>query len=199
MSNYLVLKHTSAALKDILWREIELIPSMKGFFQSPQAIAFISPREARENDSLKLSLWLYQVTENEFLKNQPPARLNNSNPLQEVKPPLALNLYYLMTPNKSNAEKELEILGFVMRVLYDNPTVYINAPQDGVFEELRLILCRLNLEELTRIWEALQEPYRLSVCYKVTVVRVDSAAVSQKARVVEANNDYGEVPELVEG
>lgn len=199
MSNYLVLKHTSTALKDILWKEIDLIPSMKNFFSSPEAIAFSNPKEVHGKDSLKLSVWLYQVTENEFLKNQPPVRLNNGNPLQEVKTPLALNLYYLMTPNTPNTEKELEILGFVMRVLYDNPTIYINDPQDGVFEELRLILCRLNLEELTRIWEALQEPYRLSVCYKVTVVRVDSSAVSQKGRVVEANNDYGDVPELVEG
>lgn len=171
---------------------------MRNFFQNPESIAFSNPKEIHGKDSLKLSLWLYQVTENEFLKNQPPARPGNGSPVQEVKTPLALNLYYLMTPNTPNAEKELEILGFVMRVLYDNATIYVNNPQDGVFEELRLILCRLNLEELTRIWEALQEPYRLSVCYKVTVVRVDSSVVSQKARVVEANNEYGNVPELVE-
>lgn len=197
MSSDLVLQRTSFALRDILWAEIQPLAPMRNIFQSAQAIAFTNPKDTHHDNSLKLSLWLYQVTENEFLKNQPPARPRNGNPFQETKTPLALNLYYLVTPFTLTAEQDLQVLGFVMRVFYDNPTIYINDPQDRVFEELRLILCRLNLEELTRIWEALQEPYRLSVCYKVTVARIESSEVVQKARVVEAMNDYGSVPELL--
>src|SRR6266511_1400176 len=165
MSSYLVLQRTSFALRDILWDAIQPIPPIRGIFQSAQAIAFTNPRDTHHDNSLKLSLWLYQVTENEFLKNQPPARPSNGSHLNEVKTPLALNLYYLVTPFTLTAEQDLQALGFVMRVFYDNPTIYINDPANGVFEELRLILCRLNLEELTRVWEALQESYRLSICY----------------------------------
>lgn len=196
MSSDLVLQRTSFALRRILWTEIEPIAQMRDIFQSPQAIAFTNPKDTHRDNSLRLSLWLYQVTENEFLKNQPPARPRNGSPLQEAKTPLALNLYYLVTPFTLTAELDLQVLGFVMRVFYDTPTIYINEPSNRVFEELRLILCRLNLEELTRVWEALQEPYRLSVCYKITVARIESSQVSETARVVEASNDYGSVPEL---
>jgi hypothetical protein len=40
--------------------------------------------------------------------------------------------------------------------------------------EVRLTLNPLNLEEMTRIWNAFNQPYRLSVCYQVQVVSIDS-------------------------
>ena len=30
------------------------------------------------------------------------------------------------------------------------------------------------IEELAEVWEAMQKPYRLSVCYEVRAVRIDS-------------------------
>ena len=81
-----------------------------------------------------------------------------------------------------------------MQVLYENAIIRIQRPADDIAEELRVIFCRLSLEELTRIWEALREPYRLSVCYLVRVTRVDSHRASERARVVEAASDYGGVP-----
>ena len=48
------------------------------------------------------------------------------------------------------------------------------SSQENIAEELRIIFCRLTLEELTRIWDALREPYRLSVCYQVRVSRICS-------------------------
>ena len=198
MSSYLVLQRTSFALRDILWNAIKPVPPILNIFPSPQSIAFINPTATLRDQSVKLSLWMYQVTENEFMKNQPPSRPINGGPNTEVKTPLALNLYYLVTPFSLSAEQDLQILGFVMQVFYDNPTIYINDPANGVFEELRLIMCRLTLEELTRVWEALREPYHLSMCYKVTVAQIESTAITQKARVVEADNDYGTVPALIE-
>jgi hypothetical protein len=117
MSSDLVLQRTSVALREILWTEIEPIAAMRDLFQSRQGISFTNPKETHRDNSLKLSLWLYQVTENEFLKNQPPTRPRNGNPLQEAKTPLALNLYYLVTPFMLTAELDLQVLGFVMRVL----------------------------------------------------------------------------------
>ena len=38
----------------------------------------------------------------------------------------------------------------------------------------------VTLEELTRIWNAFSQPYRLSVCYKVQVVSIDSARAPQQ-------------------
>lgn len=198
MSSITVLKAVSERLRGVLWEACRSDPLTSPIVTSEAEIVFTNPTETARNAANKLSLWLYQVTENEFVKNQPPERTNGKLAVQET--PLALNLYYLATPFAPSEESNLLILGLTLRVLYDNAILPLQNPADGVFEELRIVLCRLSLEELTRIWEALREPYRLSVCYQVRVMRIDSQRISQRARVVEQQSDYGAVPDsLLEG
>jgi hypothetical protein len=197
MSGINVFLEVSEHLRQVLWHSISTDKNTSDLMSSEMDIVFTNPTETarRRSSSNKLSLWLYQVTENEFLKNQPPARGNGHNSLQET--PLVLNLYYLVTPfgpTDGTTDGELRLLGKLMQVFYDSATLYVQSPSDNIFEELRLILCRLSLEELTRIWEALREPYRLSVCYQVRVAHIDSSRIPEGARVVESNSDYGSVP-----
>jgi len=44
----------------------------------------------------------------------------------------------------------------------------------GTSEQLRVNLEALTIEELSLIWEALAEPYQLSITYLVQVVKIDS-------------------------
>jgi hypothetical protein len=82
-----------------------------------------------------------------------------------------------------------------MQALYDNSIVVLQDPGRNVAEELRIVLCRLTLEELTRVWHALREPYRLSVCYQVRVVQIESRRIVPGARVVERVAGYGDAPD----
>lgn len=192
MSSYLVLRDVSLTLRGFLWEAFSTDPVIGPIVPSEATIVFANPTEAIRDSANRLSLWLYQVTENEFLKNQPVTRGNGHTSTQET--PLALNLFYLITPLAPSGEFDLLLLGSTMQAMYDNAIVVIRNPDDGVNEEVRIILCRLSLEELTRIWEALREPYRLSVCYQVRVTRIDSRRVPQNARVVESHSPYGDVP-----
>jgi hypothetical protein len=105
-------------------------------------------------------------------------------------PPLAINLNYLITPTgpANEAEYQQLLLGLVMQTLYDHAIVPLNNNLEGALEELHIVLCRISLEELAHVWEALREPYRLSVCYQVTVARIDSRLTSSASRVVEQHN-----------
>ena len=192
MSSYMVLAAVSNALRSILWEDFDEDSVIRPIVGSESAIVFANPTETARDSANRLSLWLYQITENEHLKNQPPTRSNGhgSRPIT----PMAVNLYYLITPFATSGQANHLLLGKAMQVLYDNAIIRLQEPADEVAEELRVIFCRLSLEELTRIWEALQEPYRLSVCYQVRVMRIESHRVSENARVVEANSDYGNVP-----
>jgi hypothetical protein len=190
MSSYAVIAAVSNALRTILADAYLADPVIAPIVGPDPAIVFTNPTETVRDSSNRLSLWLYQVTENEFLKNQPPARANGPQLIPET--PLALNLYYLITPFAGEADHLL--LGLTMRILYDNAIVRLHRPEDSIAEELRIILCRLSLEELTRIWEALREPYRLSVCYQVRLVHIDSERSTEKARVLEVTGGYGNVP-----
>jgi hypothetical protein len=192
MSSYLVLRDVSVALRELLWEAFSTDPVIRDIVRSRSNIVFANPTEAIRDSDNQLSLWLYQVTENEFLKNQPVTRGNGHTSTQET--PLALNLFYLITPLPPSGEAfDLLLLGSAMQAMYDNAILVIRNPANGVNEEVRIILCRLSLEELTRIWEALREPYRLSVCYQVRVTRIDSRRIPQNARVVESHSNYGDV------
>ncbi|MER9059896.1 DUF4255 domain-containing protein [Mesorhizobium sp. M0698] len=140
---------------------------------------------AKENER-PLSLWLYLVTENEHSRNRPD--VFEDGVIQP--PPLALTLYYLATPGiASNSDgaaaddamsKSADVLGVVLQTLHTRPAVTLNKAPNGnpsiepAFEQLHLSLCRLSIEELARIWEALDHPYRLSICFKVNIVRIES-------------------------
>lgn len=190
----MVLSRVSEALRRLLWSAFEADSVIQPIVGSEAALVFSNPTETARDSANRLSIWLYQITENEFLKNQPPARTNGHTTIHEM--PLALNLHYLITPFAATSEADHRLLGLTMQTLYDNAVLPIRDPVEDISEDLRLILCRASLEELTRIWEALREPYRLSVCYMVRVTRVDARRMAERARVVESNTDFGPVPEL---
>ena len=79
-----------------------------------------------------------------------------------------------------------------MQVLYDNAIALLSDPVSSVFEELRIVLARLGLEELTGIWQALREPYRLSVGYLVHITRIESLRTSPATRVLDRAAGYAD-------
>lgn len=187
--NYTVFQTVSNALRTLLADEFATDPTVSGIVGGLNSIVFSNPTETALNSANRLSLWLYQVTENEFLKNDPPRQGNGLD--RQHQAPLPLNLFYLLTPFALDRESDLVLLGKAMEVLYDNATLQITDANTDQTDELRIILCRLTLEELTRIWEALREPYRLSVCYQVRVTRIDSRREPETARVLERTAGIG--------
>jgi hypothetical protein len=192
MSSYMVMAEVSRALQSILWDAFSQDNDIRSVVPSRNVIVFTNPTETVRDSANRLSLWLYQVTENEFLKNQPRLRGDNGN--REQFPPMALNLFYLVTPFAPSGDWDQLLLGKTMQVLYDNAIVVLANAVDRVWEELRIIFSRLSLEELTRIWDALREPYRLSVCYQVRVTRIDSQRQVENARIIERSPGYGTKP-----
>jgi hypothetical protein len=192
MSSYTVLAAVSAALRSILWERYDADPVVRSIVGSEDAIVFTNPTQTAQDSANRLSLWLYHVTENAFVKNQPPQRVNGHG-VEET--PLALNLFYLLTPFAGSGPSDHLLLGLTLQTLYDNAIVLLERPTEEEFVELRIVLCRLSLEELTRIWEALREPYRLSVCYEVQVALIDSRRRSNAARVLQLEGQYGNSPE----
>lgn len=183
MSAYGVIRSVSGALRQILWEEFDADPQVRAIVGSEQAIVFTNPKETAGQASDRLSLWLYRITENEFLKNQPEARANGADTRRPA--PLALDLHYLVTPFARSGELDHLLLGKTLQILYDNATTLLRIPAEAIAQELRIILARRTLEELTRVWEALQEPYRLSVAYEVSVTEVDSLRTVGYARVID--------------
>lgn len=185
MSNYKVISQVGHMLRQVLWDAFEKDSEID--INSLQTITFKNPKETAAEATNRLSIWLYHITENEFVKNQPMLRRDDSS---SQFPPLALNMYFLITPFGSSGESNLLLLGKIMEVFYDNAILFIEDPNYGLAEDLRITFHRTTLEELTKIWESLQEPYRLSVCYEVRVVHIDSKRRPDIERVVSRDANF---------
>lgn len=188
MSLYTVIHDVGETLRHLLETQVTDPPDV--------AVSINSPQRVTPNTNHLLNLYLYQVVESPFAKNRPPSTVA---PRQLRRAPLTLSLYYMLTPytqdNDSNLNEHL-ILGAAMRVLYDNAIIgdpLLAGGLRGSGEELHVVLCRMNLEEHTRIWNALQIAYRLSVCYEIRLVQVDSQDLRDVSRVETQETRYGQL------
>jgi hypothetical protein len=85
-----------------------------------------------------------------------------------------------------------------MQILYDNAVIRMESPNDPTrSEELHIALASRTIDELADVWYAMQQPYRLSVCYDVRVVRIDSLRTLPGGRVLERHTRFEPVPETV--
>jgi hypothetical protein len=134
-----------------------------------------SPKEMREdNGATGVSLWLYRITRDADFLNRPPERIS---PNQYRRSVLPLHLYYLVTPLVVKPEDRQTLIGRVLQLFNDNSTLSGALLADslaGSQEAFRVTLETLTLEELTRVWHSLAEPYDLSVSFEVQVVSIDS-------------------------
>jgi Pvc16 N-terminal domain len=149
------------------------------------------------NDA-RVNLYLFQVLENAELKNQEiPGR---GHPARYGRPPLSINLRYLITSHSSTESEEESdlnaqvVLGDAMRVLHDHAvlteSLTITRPAAGTvgdpvldislrdeFEQTKVTLFPAGLEELSKLWSGMPDVnFRRSVVYEVTVVQIESRA-----------------------
>lgn len=189
MSSYSIIYEVSKFLQETLWAGFDGDSTVTQFVGTQASIVLMNPAETAANTDRRLSLWLYQVTPNEFLQNRPALRpqprggaRSDDDTIQY--PPLALNLFYLLTPSTAHPDGDQIVLGRSMQILNDNAVLLLqSAEEPGTAEELHISLCQRSLQELAEVWEALQQPYRLSLCYEVRSVRIDSLRKERAGRV----------------
>ena len=149
--------------------------------------------EAVDPASPKINLYLFRIERNAFANN-----LNFIPVETEVfhYPPLALDLFYVLTPYAEEQDQAHRVLGEAMRILYDNaiiPSASLSGSLEHSDAELKVDLCQFSLEDLTRVWNAFSIPYRLSVCYQIRMVFVDSLLEHSTKRVREKENQHGSI------
>lgn len=136
-----------------------------------------------DSDGTTASLFLYRVIMNEHLRNAgrgiDPARRSI---------PLSVDLHYLLTVWTDNALEEHTILAWAMLQLHQHPVLDASSlsPEAGWSsgDVIQLIPAELSTEDVMRIWDALDPPYRLSVSYIARVVRIDPDSTPDSRPVV---------------
>ena len=144
-----------------------------------------------------LSMFLYQITENPFLKNQdyqyvPP---DSSNLFA---PPLALNLYYLLTPYAKDRDSEQLIMTKMMKTLYDNRILTGTALGDNLLDsgnsEIKIVFHNLSLSELYNLWGVFSgKSYKLSISCILTPLLIPSSQETSIPRILSASKDINQI------
>jgi hypothetical protein len=192
MSDYPVISAVSQTMRTLLTQNITQ-SSDSQIKNVP--IELLSPREMEDNqENLGVSVWLYRVSRMADLLNEPPQRISLT---QIVRTPLPILLYYLITPVATDPLTRHALLGKVLQVMNDHAILRgadLQGILQGTTDQLRVVLETLSLEDLSLVWDALSEPYQLSVSYMVQLVSIDSAEQPVKTSlVIEKNTQYTQI------
>lgn len=160
---------------------------------SDESIILGSPFDV-EGFSKYLSIFLYKVRENTYMKN---LEVVDIGACQRMYPPLALDLHFLITASvndeRMNYTKrtllEHRILGYAISVLYNTPVLSSSLLNSGMTEdgeELRVLYDPINIEELGKIWSSIGgKTLKFSAGFVVTPVEIEFNKLRRARKLVE--------------
>jgi uncharacterized protein DUF4255 len=183
MSNTLAIAAVTAALRDILNDVASPMPGDPD--PDPELadahVTLHAPHQARKKEEKnQLNLFLFRTAINPTFRNMDMQDLAKSG--ETHRQPLALNLHYLITAYGRNHDELLahRVLGRAMSILHEQPVIpasrlaaaLAGSDLSGQFEHVRITPYPLSSEEISKLWAAFSENYRISVAYEVSVVLI---------------------------
>jgi len=153
-------------------------------------IIFGSPAEENLADTTKAGIYvfLYFIVEDSFSRNEPnqiTVGSSSSGGLLSTRPPLAINLSYMLTPFSASVEgkdslenvRSHNLIAKAMRAFYDNGLINSKYfPPDTILgqSQIRITPTHMTFEEITKIWSTFSKPFQLSVCYEISTAFIYS-------------------------
>lgn len=180
MPDYSVIADVSDTLRSVLTDAFTTLGPTPPIAEVHDLSGVISTNPAR------LTIFLFEVVEDGTLRNRRPLQGTMPPSLTLQKPPMALLLRYLMTPWSGDQFTDHRILGRTLQTLYEDAIISGPSLQGGLVgssQALKVKLAPLQLEERSRIWHAIQRPYRLSLTYEVRVVNLDATTFETRPPV----------------
>jgi hypothetical protein len=206
----------SAVLKDLLING--LIDQEAGTIVGGEVlVTALAPDRIRvPEEKSQLNLFLYLVMPNQGWRNEGlPSR--DSRGMLVSAPPLALDLYYLLTAYGTRDLHAETLLGYGMKLLHEMPVLTRPAirlalsptlPIDGgasippelrdlvdsgladQIEQIKVAPHFLTTEEMFKLWMAFQAPYRPTASYRVSVVLIESQRQGRRPLPVRVPKVY---------
>ncbi|HTY76020.1 MAG TPA: Pvc16 family protein [Candidatus Nanoarchaeia archaeon] len=158
MTNSLAILDLSKAIASQLWNGFKDDLQTNALVTSQDQIGFSSPKTTSAGKK-KLSIFLYNVTSEQTSKN-------GSTAVDSGQMDFATR--YLITPCTGNAENDLILLAKTLQILSEKPIIETsNAGDVDVSNTLTITLDTLSLDDLGKLWMALDEPLKPSLSVTV--------------------------------
>ncbi len=182
MSGFVAVSAVSEALELLLTDELSRaglgIRAQRHMLQPPPSTA-----------QPLLTIFLYDIGEDATVRNRPAEEVVDTGGIRRVRrPPVPLTLRYMLTPWSTDPGDVHQMLGCTVAALQDSRTVLGHrlrqllagnpraADSIADVEVLSLHMAQLTLDEKSRIWWAIQQPFHLSVMYELRVLSIDRLA-----------------------
>lgn len=172
MASYQAITAVSRAIRGLLDLACPR-PEFDGAqFEVYQANNFQSPMDEG------VSLYLYRISSSS--RRNLPSRVGPNG--ETYRPPLPLDLYYMLTAWGRTFEKQQGLLGFAVRELGNFPILpsgLLNhfGPENDVFhddEAVELVFEPLTLQDISNVWEPLKPNLQPSATYVARMVAIES-------------------------
>lgn len=182
MAKYTIVSEVSEAFLKVL--RTHLIPEV---IQNTDGIMLCNPIDRGD---ASLGIYLYDIQENDqFRVNEMMSKGVNV----QAYPSIYLNLYYMITAysgsdGKFRAIEEQRILGKVIQTLRDVHTISrdtLEIVEKTDYYDIRIEMVRLETEQKMKLWNFSNQPYKVSVFYKVSPVEINSMKEKKIKRVAE--------------
>ena len=173
MADARAINGASEGLRRILQDNLSLVSILPSqiFIESIDLLPDPIPRP-------RVTIFLYNITENPFLKNRPDQVVATSAGTATVEPPpCVLDLDYMICAWASNTTDEHMLLGDIVRVFYDHSELDATSLGAGwrPSEAIQISLDCPKLEDQARIWTTFGfKRFKLSLYYKVRIVPIES-------------------------
>lgn len=181
---YTLIRATTITLSELLREHFKsdavLGPLFNAGIGGVMVVSPYTPQEMNNKSITGLSVWLYRIVRDDQVLNHPPRRISINHVESR---PLPLRLHYLMTPIVTREEQgsepglEQSIIGKVLQTLHDHPLLSGSNLRDdltGTATQIAVRLEPLGLEEITRVWDALEDSYQLCISYEVSTIMLAS-------------------------
>ena len=189
MANYNIISDIGDALVRLLRQGMvpDIIPNSEG----------IGVCHPSDRGDISLGICLYDMRRNTDI--DPTEIPVGTDKLRA--PSFFLDLYYMITAYSSSDIKfrsleEAKMIGRAMQILEGNPVM---KPElyGKAFENMnylpRIEMLDLDNEEKHRVWNIPDQPYKLSVFYKVYPVEIESENIREITRVTETDFVFGQL------
>lgn len=144
-----------------------------------------------------ISLYLYRITVN--ANRNLPTRLGLDG--LRYRPPLPVDLHFLVTAWAETAVRQQRLLGFAIRTLEDTPILPAgvlnqHSPEPDVFratETVELVFESVTVQDVAYIWDVAQSKEQPSATYVARMVAIESRVAVDEAGLVQTRAlDYAQ-------
>ena len=188
MANYLAI----AAVAKTVLKMVEDACPRDEFAGRPSFVLYAGPDFGTSNVDEGFSLLIWRAVVNSAVRNQPPRRRPDG---LKRRPALPVDLALMITPWSTEPERQLRLMGWVMRFIEDNaiiPAALLNQslsrrerPAFEADEAVEIYSDTLSVPDHLGLWDKFRNRWQTSVSFGVRSVMIESDITLSEGALVQ--------------